>query len=339
MTAVNLCKILVKSTNTDLHLKHSPFVLRVHSVNFLLYFILLISTPSSHAADAINIITNNWSSQVVLSHVAGELFRQQGYQVTFIDSPVSEQWGALNYGIAHVQVEVWQGTMGTDFDRLVAQNRIINMGDHTATTREEWWYPEYVEKLCPGLPDWKALKACSALFSPDGKGRGIYVAGPWEKPDAARIRALDLNFKVQRVTNGDDLWVALKKANETKQPIVLFNWSPNWVESRFAGKFIEFPTYHPDCESDPKWGINPIFLHDCGNPKDGWLKKAAWTGFQKKWPCAYFTLKKMDFNNLQIATATAYVDVDGLTPQAAAKRWMLENSNTWRTWLDKRCLP
>ncbi len=308
-------------------------------MKYLLYFVIFILSPFTNANETLNIITNNWSSQVVLSHVFGELLNKQGYQVDYVDSPVSEQWGALNYGIAHVQVEVWQGTMGTDFDRLVAQKRILDMGYHTATTREEWWYPEYVEALCPGLPDWRALKACSALFSPDGKSRGIYVAGPWEKPDAARIRALDLNFKVQAVAKGDDLWSALKKAAKNKQPIVLFNWSPNWVESRFAGKFIEFPDHHPDCETNPQWGINPNYLHDCGNPKGGWLKKAAWIGLQKQWPCAYHTLQKMDFNNSQIATATAYVDVDGLTPQAAAKKWITENSTLWPHWLDSRCLP
>jgi glycine betaine/proline transport system substrate-binding protein len=46
-----------------------------------------------------------------------------------------------------------------------------------------------VEDVCPGLPDWHALKTvlariknCAAIFQrPDLKGNGVYFAGPWEK--------------------------------------------------------------------------------------------------------------------------------------------------------------
>ncbi len=282
----------------------------------------------------IKIITNNWTSQIVLSHVVGELFVQKGYQVQYVTSLVDQQWGALAHGAAHVQVEVWQGTMEQAFERLVNQGQIEDMGAHTASTREDWWYPKYVEASCPGLPDWRALKKCAAIFSADGKGPGIYWSGPWEKPDEARIRALGLNFKVQEVLSGDELWVVLKKASQSQRPVVLFNWTPNWVESRYEGKFIEFPIFQKQCETDPGWGVNPDFNYDCGNPKGGWLKKAAWNGLMKSWPCAYKILKKVNLNNGQIASAAALVDVDGLSYQDAAKKWMIENKSTWETWLE-----
>lgn len=285
----------------------------------------------------IKILLNNWTSQIVLSYVAAEVFKQQGYAVEFVASPVSEQWGGLSHGLAHVQVEVWQGTMSQDFDRLVALGTIEDLGAHEATTREDWWYPNYVEKLCPGLPQWQALKDCAQVFSKDGKSAGIYVAGPWEKPDEARIRALGLNFKVKPVKNGDELWVALKQAVRSQTPIVLFNWSPNWVESRYEGKFVEFPVYHPDCETNPAWGENPNFLYDCGNPAGGWLKKAAWSGFQAQFPCAYESLKNMNFSNAQIASAAALVDVEQQTYQQAASSWMATHQSIWKPWLNTSC--
>ncbi len=33
----------------------------------------------------------------------------------------------------------------------------------------------------------------------------------------------------------------LAKSFKKKEPIVLFNWTPNWVEAKYEGKFIEFP--------------------------------------------------------------------------------------------------
>jgi len=126
-------------------------------------------------SDPIHIIENDWTSQRVLSRIAGVLFQKQGYPVRYQQSSVSEQWGALAHGIDHVQLEVWQGTMEASFSRLAAAGKILDAGNHTATTREDWWYPLYVEKLCPGLPDWRALQRCSAIF-----------ATP--KPEAARVQ-------------------------------------------------------------------------------------------------------------------------------------------------------
>ncbi len=288
----------------------------------------------------IRIVTNNWTSQIVLAKVAGGLFASMGYQVEYVPTSTADQWGALRHGAAHVQVEVWEGTMSDMFSRMVNSGGMVDAGTHDAKTREEWWYPAYVEDVCPGLPDWKALKACAALFqAPDmNDGVGVYFAGPWEKPDAARIRALGLNFRVNVLKNGDDLWVQLKAAAKVQRPIVLFNWTPNWVESRFEGRFIEFPDHAPACETDPSWGVSKEFLYDCGNPKGGWLKKAAWSGMEAQWQCAFRTLKNMNVDNIHIASAAALVDVDNLTHDQAAARWLEENNALSNSWIPADCL-
>ncbi len=304
-------------------------------------------TGSTHAevhsvtqSSTVKILTNNWTSQIVLSHVTGQLLQQLGYKVQYLETDVAEQWGALAHGAADIQIEVWEGTMADAFDRLVKSGKMLDAGTHDAKTREDWWYPEYVEKICPGLPDWQALSKCSTLFSKNGmSGPGIYVAGPWEKPDEARIRALGMNFVVNVVEKGDDLWVALKEAKANQKPIVLFNWTPNWVESVYAGKFIEFPTHHPDCETNPKWGVNPNRVYDCGNPKGGWLKKAVSKRLKRDAACAYQFVRNTNFNNAQIARAAAYVDVESMGYEDAARRWIKDNKATWENWIPSKCSP
>ncbi len=296
-------------------------------------------TTASPSPPPIRVITNNWTSQIVLAHIAAALFRKQDYAVEFVQTPVSAQWGALSHGVAHVQVEVWEGTMADVFDRMVNEGLIVDAGTHNAKTREDWWYPAYVEALCPGLPDWHALNACANLFALGTDRQGTYFAGPWEKPDEARIRALGMQFKVNMLAKGDDLWVELEKAVQTNRPIVLFNWTPNWVESVYPGKFVEFPTHQIACETDPQWGLNKTYTYDCGNPKDGWLKKAASRNFQTGWPCAYQVLANMNFDNAQLARAAALVDVEGLSYEEAARRWMAEYAALWADWLPKDCTP
>ena len=309
------------------------------SARFLLLLMgcLLLPVADCHAA-RVTLLVNNWTSQIVLTHVTGQLLKELGYQPVYLQSDVSEQWGALSHGVADVQVEVWEGTMADALERLVASGLVLDAGAHTAKTREDWWYPEYVEALCPGLPDWKALNRCSRLFSVDGSDDiGVYIAGPWEKPDEARIRALEMNFKVSVVEKGDDLWVLLKEAEATKRPIVLFNWTPNWVESVYPGRFIEFPQYHQECETNPQWGVNPNRTYDCGNPVNGWLKKLVSKKLSMKHPCAYQLIQRIDFSNQQIAAASAYVDVAGLSYEGAASKWLQANVEVWRGWIPNSC--
>lgn len=287
----------------------------------------------------INILINNWSSQIILSKITGKIFNHLGYPVSYINSTVDGQWGALAYGSADIQVEVWEGTMTSQYTHTLDSGTIVDAGNHKALTREDWWYPNYVEELCPGLPDWKALKNCSELFSrPNSNGSGVYFAGPWEKPDEAKVRALNLDFIVNIFKNSDAIWVELEDAYQKKLPIMIHNWSPNWVESRYKGKFVEFPKFHPDCETDPSWGINKNFLYDCGNPKNGWLKKVANTKFAENNACAFNTLKNINFSNQQISETTAWVYADALSYDQAADTWLTQNSNLWKTWIAKECL-
>ena len=293
---------------------------------------------SENKEKPIRIITNNWTSQLVLSRVTGQIFSEMGYQVEYQTASTTDQWGALAHGLGHVQVEVWEGTMADMFNRMLSEGRISDAGTHDAKTREDWWYPKYVEEVCPGLPAWEALKNCAVKFqTPFSASSGTYFSGPWEKPDTARVRALGLDFKVKVLKNGDDLWVELKDAIKTKRPIVLFNWTPNWVESVYEGAFVEFPDHSPECETDPSWGVNKGFTHDCGNPKGGWLKKAAWVEMEENWPCAYQTLENINFTNLQIAEASSLVDVKNLTVQEAANEWIKSNEQVWQQWIPGSC--
>ena len=113
---------------------------------------------------------------------------------------------------------------------------------------------------------------------------------------------------------------------------MLFNWTPNFIEAMYDGKFIEFPTFADECRTDASWGLNPETTHDCGNPKDGYLKLGVWEGFPAKWPNAYAAVQNMNFSNLDIAQLAMYVDIDGMEPEDAAALWLAENCARWTGW-------
>ncbi|ESR27165.1 L-proline glycine betaine binding ABC transporter protein ProX [Lutibaculum baratangense AMV1] len=287
--------------------------------------------------DPIVVATHNWSSQVVMSHIVGRLFEEKGYQVRYTPLDSQAVYPAIGNGDVTVQVEVWEGAFGPAFEQAVQAGGVVDAGDHDAVTREEWWYPAYVAEICPGLPDWQALNACAEKFAtPETAPQGRFLAGPvdWLKHDQERVEALGMDFQIVNAGSAAALWAELDSAARRNAPIVLFNWTPNFVEAVHEGTFVEFPEYAEGCKSDPAWGQNPEKTYDCGNPADGYLKKAAWSGMEEKWPGAYEALTRISFTNPQIAEMAALVDVEGLDPEEAAEAWLEENEEIWRPWID-----
>ncbi len=299
----------------------------------------LLSSPAiaQDSDDPMVIATHNWSSQIVMSYVVGGMYEQMGYEIEYTPTDSQTVYESIRLGDVTFELEVWEGAFGQSFNAALEKGGIVDAGDHNAVTREEWWYPSYVEEQCPGLPDWEALNACAELFStPETAPKGRYLAGPvdWLKQDQERVDALGMNFTIVNAGSASALWAELKSASDRKAPIVLFNWTPNFIEAIYDGKFIEFPEYGKGCKDDPAWGMNAEMTHDCGNPADGYLKKAAWEGMQKNWPKAYEVLTKIDFSNAQIAQMAAMVDVDEMDAEDAAAKWLADNESVWKPWTE-----
>ena len=178
------------------------------------------------SSDPIIIPTHNWSSQIVMSHVVGQLFEKIGCNVEYTSTDSQAVYEAVRIGDATIELEVWEGSFATSFNAALDKGGILDAGTHDAVTREEWWYPTYVEEHCPGLPDWEALAACSEMFArADSGGKGVYVDGPVEwLHDPARIDALGMSFIQINVGSAAALWAELEAAAKQNKPIVMFNW-------------------------------------------------------------------------------------------------------------------
>ncbi len=288
------------------------------------------------SSDPIKIPIHNWSSQIVGAHVVGKILNQAGHEVEFVPSDSQVVYTSMCEGDIDLVHEVWQGAFGVAFEKVVKEGCVVDAATHDAKTREEWWYPAYVEEQCPGLPDWEALNKCADMFTtPETSPKGRFLAGPvdWLKHDHERVEGLKMNFEVVNAGSASALWAELESASKRKAPIVLFNWTPNFIEAIYDGKFIEFPDYAEACKEDPAWGMNPDKTYDCGNPKDGYLKIGVWKGFPEKYPKAYGIIQKMNFSNLDIAVMAKLADVDGMEPEDAADKWLADNEKKWKTWL------
>jgi len=287
--------------------------------------------------DPIVIPIHNWSSQIVMSHVVGQIFESMGNNVEYVSTDSQSVYESVRLGDVALELEVWEGAFGASFRAALEKGGLHDAGDHNAVTREDWWYPMWTKEVCPGLPDWQALNDCAAAFAtPETGDAGRFLGGPvdWLKHDQERVDGLGMNFKVVNAGSAAALWAEIGAAEKTKKPIVLFNWTPNFAEAVWPGEFVEFPEWVDGCDKDPAVGPNPDKTYDCGNPANGYLKKAAWDGMKDKWPDAYEVLTQISFTNPQIAEMAKLVDIDEMEPEEAAAHWLEENGDVWKVWIN-----
>jgi glycine betaine/proline transport system substrate-binding protein len=291
---------------------------------------------AADSSDPIVIPIHNWSSQIVMSNVVGQIFESIGDNVEYVTTDSQAVYESIRSGDVTLELEVWEGAFGKSFRAALEKGGIVDVGDHDAVTREDWWYPMWTKDACPGLPDWKALNACASVFAtPETGDKGRFLGGPvdWLKHDQERVDALGMNFVVVNAGSAAALWAEVASAEKDRRPVVIFNWTPNFVEAVWPGEFVEFPEWVEGCDTDPSVGPNPNATYDCGNPADGYLKKAAWEGMEKKWPHAYAVLKRISFTNPQIAEMAKLVDVDEMEPEDAAAAWLEANEDVWKSWI------
>jgi len=302
--------------------------------------VLAIAPLSAFAEDSndpIVIPIHNWSSQIVMSNVVGQILEERGNSVEYVTTDSQAVYESLRLGDVTMELEVWEGAFGASFRAAQEKGGIVDVGDHDAVTREDWWYPMWTKDACPGLPNWEALNDCAATFATAETGeKGRYLDGPvdWLKHGQERVEALDMNFVVVNAGSAAALWAEIDAAEADKRPIVVFNWTPNFAEAVWPGEFVEFPAWEDGCDKDPAVGPNPDAMFDCGNPPNGYMKKAAWEGMEEKWPAAYSVLEKVSFTNTQIAQMAKLVDVDDMEPEYAATEWLKNNKGVWEGWLE-----
>ena len=186
------------------------------------------------------------------------------------------------------------------------------------------------KKLCPGLPDWTALKNpdCAKNFvTPDSGGKGRILEGPqsWHGdliPQRIKALGLDHLWVVKFAGSADALWAELYSAKKEGRGTIIFNWTPNFTD-REGFTMIKWPPYSHGCRTEDGGS------GACGSP-DGYLKKAVNEDWTKSHPDAAKMFKKLSFTTGQIGAMASLVDLDKMTHEDAAKKWLKKNKKVWK---------
>ena len=296
------------------------------------------ATPAAagvpESKDPIIITIQDWTGEYISAHLIGGVLERMGYNIKYQQADYIAQFAGLESGDLDIAPEMWETTGKQAMAASLKTGKTVDLGVTGMQAKEEWWYPLYMKKRCPGLPDWRALNKCAKEFAtPETYPKGRYLGGPvtWGGFDDERVKALGLNFEVVHAGTDAALFAELKSAYERKAPFLGWIYTPHWAPIKYKGEWVKFPEYTDACYNDPKWGINPNAKYDCGKPY-GWIKKVGWKGGEKKWPCAYAAVRKFRIDNQTMGKMIGDVDLDGKSVKDVVANWFKVNEKTWKPW-------
>ncbi len=299
------------------------------AVVFMTLFSISGLSRAADSSSPIVIPTHNWSSQVVMAYVIGGIFESMGNNVEYVSADTQAVYESIRQGDVTISHEVWQSTFGKSFYAAMAKGGIIDAGNHDTVSLEEVGVPQWVidQNLCPGLPNWEALKNCKDVFATvDSGGKGRILDGPqsWHGVEYTdRVEALlGDDWVVKFAGSADALWAELAAAKKEGRGTIVFNWTPNFTDAE-GYAFIEWPDYYLGCRKQDGGDSK------CGSPI-GWLKKAANYKFPKTHPAAYTAFSRMSFTAGQIGGMAALVDIEKMTHADAGKAWLAANEDVWK---------
>lgn len=288
-------------------------------------------------AEPIKLVMMGYSGDNIIMLIYGKLLQKLGYTVEWTPADYLGQFAGLETGDLHIGSPGWDTTAKAALKAAFDTGNVLNMGKMGIPVQEDWWYPLYVKDVCPGLPDWNALKepgCVEALSVAETSPRARFLSGPieWGGYDQERIDALGLDFDVIHAGSDGALTADFVAAIKRKQPIVGWTWQPFWLPTLYEGEFVEWPAYEDACYDDPAWGPNPDLAYDCGRPS-GEMWKTSWAGGEAIWPKAYAVWRAFQLDSKTMGELVYRSDVDGVATEVVADEWIAANEAIWSPWL------
>lgn len=298
-----------------------------------------VMTGGVFAADTnkpISIATIDSSDADFIAYVYGGILQELGFNVEYLRIDYSAMIPAIETSDLDVTTSIWDTTTWPGVVSAVNDGTAVNYGSTGVAVEEGWWYPKYLEDLCPGLPNWEALKgeACiAALTTAETSPKGRYIDAPadWEAGSDMRMEALGLNYEVINSGSIVAMVATVRAAVDRKEPIFSWGYVPHWFFDDTPGNFLQLPPNTEACHEDASVGPNPTATGDCGFSV-GYIWKMASTGFSEKSPQAARILHLFELSTADVAAATGKIENDGVDIEIVAGEWIAANEDIWKSW-------
>jgi ABC-type proline/glycine betaine transport systems, periplasmic components len=280
--------------------------------------------PLGDTNTPIKIAINEWTGQNLTAHIAGALLEKLGYKVEYVTAGTLPQFTGIASGVISVSPEVWPSNLGDVYPKAKAEGKLQEIGELGLDSRDGWIYTADTKAVCPGLPDWTALKnpACvQALATPDSfpNGRLLDYPADWGSVSGVELKNFDIPFTPVPAGSEGSMVAELQSAVANQKPLLMRFWAPHWVLAQTPVEWLKMPP------------CDPTDLSSCIVAPP--VLKVVWSGFEQKWPAGFAMMKSLQVHAEDQQKLIYAVDKEGKTLDQAVAQWMEEHQSDWQGWV------
>jgi glycine betaine/proline transport system substrate-binding protein len=276
----------------------------------------------------LNIAVNPWTGYVADAYVVGYVAQSKlGCNVSYQNVKEEVGWQGMANGTTDTILENWGHEDLTK--KYVDQQKTVQDAGLTGNEGIIGWYvPPWMAQKYPDITSWKNLNKYAPMFRTSESGsQGQLLDGDpsYVTNDEALVKNLNLNYKV--VVGGSEaaLIQSFRSSEQNKKPLLAYFYQPQWFFSEVKLARVHLPPYKPGCDSNPD-------KVSCDYPPYH-LNKLISTKFANSGSSAVKLVKNFHWTNEDQNKVAEYIAKDGMSPTAAAKKWVDANPDKVKAWL------
>ncbi|RMF38490.1 MAG: glycine/betaine ABC transporter substrate-binding protein, partial [Alphaproteobacteria bacterium] len=110
---------------------------------------MIASAPAVQAAELgavdepIRLAIHEWTGQHITTRIIGSALQEMGYKVEYITAGYLGAGTAIADGNLTASLEVWDNNMGEFYPKLLAEGKLLDIGDTGIDAGEGWLYPAH----------------------------------------------------------------------------------------------------------------------------------------------------------------------------------------------------
>lgn len=285
-------------------------------------------SSGTESKGTVNIALNPWVGYTADAAVVAYLLDTElGYTVVQKDLKEDVSWQGFESGEVDVIMENWGHP---DLEKIYVDEKKVAMfaGDTGNVGIIGWYVPGWMVDEYPDITDWNNLNKYADLFktSESGdKGQFLGTDPSYVQYDEALMTNLGLNFTVIFTGSENATVEAIKQSDAQKKPLLLYWWDPHWIHAQVKLVQIKLPAYTAGCDAD-------LEKVACDYPSYN-LNKVISTKFNDNGGDAATFVKNFNWTNADQNLVADYITNQGMTAEAAAKKWADDNPTVWKAWL------
>ncbi|KVN46508.1 glycine betaine ABC transporter substrate-binding protein [Burkholderia ubonensis] len=197
------------------------------------YVPAVVAAPQDHP---ITIGVNNWAENIAVANLWKVLLAQKGYKVSLQQGDKAIIYSAVAQGKLDLTFEVWLPSAdAAPYDNV--KSRVEKIGPWFDKAQLGLAVPDYVK-----VDSVDQLNAHATQFGHDGQAAifGIEAGSGLMKLTEKAKADYGLNYSVL-ATSEAAMLLALTRATQRHEPIVVTLWNPHWVWAKYPMHYLKDP--------------------------------------------------------------------------------------------------